>query len=185
MSDIKNLKGYLEENKRVINTLNLKQIQNVIGILMNAYEGERQIFIIGNGGSASTASHFANDLSKFCGMGRRKKFRAISLTDNISTITAWANDEGYEQVFSQQLACLANSGDVLVAISASGNSPNIIRAVEAAAKSRVKTGKLKKLADSVIEVRYDDFGICESVHMLLAHLIATSIKNELDRKDCA
>lgn len=178
---------YLNEVKKAVESLDKRQIGRVISSILDAYKKNKQIFIIGNGGSATTATHFANDLCKFCNVESKKRFRAISLTDNISTITAWANDTSYDQVFSQQLLNFINKGDLLIALSASGNSPNIIEAVKTAKGFKAKTigfvgfdgGKLMKIADEYIHVDYHDFGIVESIHLVLEHLIVDSIKKSL------
>ena len=178
---------YLGEAKKIIDSIDREKINIAVSMLLDAHKKNKQVFIIGNGGSASTASHFSNDLSKFCSVEGKKRFRAISLTDNISTITAFANDISYDKVFSEQLFNLANEGDVLIALSASGNSKNIVEAVKSAKQNGAKTlaflgfngGKLKKIADEHILAEYNDFGLVESIHLLLEHLIVTAIRKRL------
>ena len=178
---------YLNSVKKAIENLDKKQIDRAIATILDIHKKNKQIFIIGNGGSASTATHFANDLCKFCSVGSKKRFRAISLTDNICTITALANDTSYSEIFSQQLLNFINEGDLLIALSASGNSKNIIEAVKTAKDYKAKTigltgfdgGKLMKIADECIHVDYHDFGIVESIHLVLEHLIVNSIKKML------
>ena len=153
-------------------------------ILTDSRERGAHIFFIGNGGSAATASHFANDIS----IGTRvshtdKPFKAMSLTDNMAVITAVGNDDGYEHIFTKQLQNFAKTGDVLVAISASGNSPNIIHTVEYAKTKGLKVigltgfdgGKLRELSDIRIHVqtRKGEYGPVEDVHMFVDHLIGT------------
>ena len=144
-------------------------------------ERESSIFFIGNGGSAATASHFANDMA----IGTRtyeKPFRAISLCDNQAVITAIANDDGYEKIFSQQLQVLLKKQDVVVAISASGNSPNLLDAIDTAKKMNTITvgisafdgGKMKEMVDISVHVPTEkgEYGPAEDAHMVLDHLVS-------------
>ena len=178
---------YLNEAKKIIDRLDRKKIDDAINMLLDAYKKEKQIFIIGNGGSATTATHFANDLTKSCSIEDKKRFRAISLTDNISTITALANDTSYDKIFSEQLLNLINKDDILIALTASGNSPNVIEAVKVAKQHGAKTlaflgfngGKLKNMADGYILIEYGDFGLVESTHLLLEHLLVTFMRKRL------
>ena len=148
-----------------------------------AYREDRQVFVIGNGGSASTASHMACDLAKniyppAAGPGIRR-FRVLSLTDNVALITALANDCGYDQVFAQQLACYLRAGDLVIAISASGNSPNILEALAFARAAGARTGALLgfgggaacALADVAVVVDSHEYGHVEDAHMVLNHLV--------------
>ncbi|SVD59266.1 uncharacterized protein METZ01_LOCUS412120, partial [marine metagenome] len=151
--------SYLTHLTQVLAELDHSTIAKFIELLLQAREARKNIYFIGNGGSAATASHFANDLA----IGTRSKilpFRAMSLTDNTSVITAIGNDFGYEQVFVKQLEACLGSGDLLVAISASGNSPNILKAVEYTKENNGITigltgfdgGELKKIVDHVLHV---------------------------------
>ena len=177
--------GYLAELKTVLDRLSLVEVERVVQAFDAAHAAGKQIFVIGNGGSASTASHMMNDLNKGT-LGHKgdapwKRFRVIALTDNVSLMTAWANDADYNAVFSEPLKNLANAGDLLVAISASGNSPNIIAAVEMAKQLGVQVvglagfggGKLAKLADVALVVPSNDYGQVEDVHMILDHIITS------------
>lgn len=142
---------------------------------------QRTVFFIGNGGSAATASHFANDLVKATRVDGRSGFRAVSLTDNIQLLTALANDHGYETVFTGQMRDLFKGGDLLVAISASGNSPNVVAAVKLAKERGGRTvglvgfdgGALRDLCDLVVHVRSEkgEYGPVEDIHLILEHLI--------------
>ena len=141
------------------------------------------IFFVGNGGSAATASHFANDLVKGARVDGRGGFRAVSLTDNVALMTALANDDGYEAVFTGQMRDLFNKGDVLVAISASGNSPNVVAAAKLAKERGGTTvglvgfdgGDLRNICDIVVHVRSrtGEYGPVEDVHMVLDHMITS------------
>ena len=180
-------KQYLETLKSLLDRLPLDAVDRVVAMLEAAYETGHQIFVIGNGGSAATASHLMNDLCKgTLGEGPEgspdwKRFRAIALTDNVSLLTAWANDAGYSRVFSEPLKNLAQPGDLLVAISASGNSPNILAAVEAAKRIGVRVvgltgfdgGRLAKLADAALVVPSNEYGPVEDAHAVLGHIITS------------
>src|SRR5207302_3137383 len=117
---------------RAVASLPFDQVENVTNVLVDAYDQRRTVFVFGNGGSAALASHFACDLSKGTVNGSSKRFRVMALTDNVPLMTAWANDSNYENVFSEQLANFAAPSDVAFAISGSGNSPNILKALQVA-----------------------------------------------------
>ena len=174
------IKNYFDYLSQIFEKIDKKEIEQFIEILIKARIDKSTIFFIGNGGSAATASHFANDIS----IGTRtlsKPFKAISLCDNAAVVTAIANDDGYEEVFVQQLRVLYKKNDILVAISASGNSINLIKAIEFAKENEIKTvgitafdgGKLKQVADYNIHVPTEkgEYGPAEDVHMILDHLI--------------
>jgi D-sedoheptulose 7-phosphate isomerase len=157
--------------------------------LYAGFEQGRTVFLIGNGGSAANASHFGQDLAKgtLSSMSAKRRFRVIPLTDNIGFITALANDEGYDSIFEQQLRNLAASGDLLVAISGSGNSPNVIRACEYARSIGMTVigvtgfdgGKLKALADVSVHVPVDDMGMTEALHAVVFHLAMARLRERL------
>jgi D-sedoheptulose 7-phosphate isomerase len=184
-------KGYLTELKSVLDRLPLEKVDRVVEAIEAAHATGKQIFIIGNGGSAATASHMMNDLCKGTlghkGDASWKRFRVIALTDNVSLMTAWANDTNYNHIFSEPLKNFAQRGDLLVAISASGNSPNIITAVEAAKQIGVQVvglagfggGKLAKMADVAFVVPSDGYGPVEDVHMILDHIITGYLYEKL------
>src|SRR5512146_2127398 len=123
---------YIQDMHNSLDYLPVKEIREVVNLLHDARLKEKTIFIMGNGGSATTASHFVCDLGKNTRVENWPYFRVIGLTDNVASITAYANDEGYENIFSQQLVGLLRSGDVVIAISASGNSKNVLKAIEVA-----------------------------------------------------
>ena len=163
-------------------------IQQVIRVLHKARLSKRSIYIMGNGGSASTASHFAADLSKNTFNQRYPSIRAISLSENMATFSAYANDEGYENVFARQVANLANPGDVIIAISASGNSMNVLRAVELANQMGTTTigftgyegGKLGNLVDIHLNVPNNVIEQVEDIHLLLEHMICKTLRENAD-----
>lgn len=189
---MKFVENYFDELKKTINKVSLKDIEKIVNALYEAYENDQQIFLIGNGGSASLASHFACDLGKGTVENfnsNEKRFKIISLTDNISTITAYANDLSYEDIFSQQLKNLMNPKDIALAITASGNSPNILRGIEEASKLETITigfigfdgGKLKNMVDYYIHVPSNNYGIIEDIHTSLMHAICQNL-NEIRKK---
>ena len=174
-------KSYLEYLNKVLSGISLTAIDNFIQVLLEARERGSSIFFIGNGGSAATASHFANDIA----IGSReydKPFRAISLCDNHAVTTAIANDDGFEKIYSQQLRVLIKKQDVVVTISASGNSPNLIHAINLAKKMSAVTvgisafdgGMMKELVDFSLHVPTEkgEYGPAEDAHMVLDHLVA-------------
>jgi D-sedoheptulose 7-phosphate isomerase len=156
----------------------------------------RLIFVCGNGGSGSNASHFCEDVGKGTlrredfDDDRKRRFRILSLTDNTPYILAWGNDEGFERVFVEQLKNLASAGDLLIAISGSGNSPNVLRAVEWANAHGLTTfgctgftgGKLQKLAHKNFHVPLDDMGIVESIHLTAFHWVVDDLHRRLTRE---
>lgn len=187
-------KGYLDYLQEVLRRLDVAAIARVIETLLAARERGARIFFLGNGGSAATASHFANDLAIGCSKGG-KPFRALSLTDNLAIVTAIGNDCGYEEIFCQQLHTHLVPGDVVVAISASGNSPNVIKAVEYANGVPAETvaltgfdgGRLKQVANLVVHVptAKGEYGPVEDVHLILDHLVSSFIINLCrDEQEC-
>ena len=175
-------KSYIDYLTSVLNSISLSDIEKFTKVLLESRERASSVFFIGNGGSAATASHFANDIA----IGTRtseKPFRAISLCDNQAVITAIANDDGYEEIFSQQLEVLLKKQDVVIAISASGNSPNLIRAIETAKKMSAITvgisafdgGKMKEMVDVSLHVPTEkgEYGPAEDAHMVLDHLVSS------------
>jgi D-sedoheptulose 7-phosphate isomerase len=184
-----NSASYLARVRELLDELP-EQSDRFIETLYRAFEGGRTIFLVGNGGSAATASHFGQDLAKgtLATMSARRRFRVIPLTDNIGYITALANDEGYESIFEQQLRGLASEGDLLVAISGSGNSPNVLRAVEYAKSIGMTTvgvtgfdgGKLRQMADESVHVPVHDMGMCEALHGVVFHAAMSRLRDRLN-----
>lgn len=193
--DIKEFsKNYFGEINKIINQLSLEKIQKITEVIYDAYKNDKQIFIIGNGGSASTASHFACDLGKGplknFDDDQEKRFRVISLTDNVATMIAFANDLHFEDIFVQQLKNLLNPGDVVIGISASGNSANVVKGIEYAKRQGAKTigflgfrtgGKLAHLVDYEITAQDEHYGRSEDIHMIIVHLI-TNYFTELKKR---
>ncbi len=170
---------YKESLFTALNTIDLSQVEKAIRWLAEAREQDKQIFTCGNGGSAATASHFVTDMVKGASFGKPKRFRIQALTDSLPTISAYANDVAYDAVFVEQLKNFARPGDVLVAISGSGNSPNVLRAVEYANSIGCRTigmtgrngGKLGELSALHIHVKDPHMGRIEDGHMIVCHMI--------------
>lgn len=173
----------IERALRIVRKRHMQQIGKIVDTIRLAHIGKSTIFIFGNGGSASTASHFACDLSKGCGL------RAISLTDSVPLVTAYANDVDYPHVFVGQLQYLLVSGDIVIGISGSGNSENVLQAITHARINKgvtigmtgFKGGKLKKLVDISLVVPSNNMQHIEDVHLILCHLISRMIKEELKK----
>ncbi|MBK9170780.1 MAG: SIS domain-containing protein [Bryobacterales bacterium] len=162
-----------------LETLDLELVERATGWFEEARREGRTVFVCGNGGSASTASHFACDIVKGASYGCERRFRILALTDSLPTITAYANDVAYEAVFAEQLKNFAQPGDVFMAISGSGNSPNVVRAMEYANAVGCRTlaltgrdgGKLGPMAELNIQVSEPHMGRIEDVHMIVCHMI--------------
>lgn len=175
---------YFRELEQMLQAVSLPDLRKVLEILEDAYHHGRRIFIVGNGGSAATASHFALDLAKNTIMPGAPRVKAISLTDHVPLITAWSNDTHYEHIFAEQLANMMEPGDVIIGISASGNSPNVINAVRLARRSRAATvallgasgGKLRYLVDACILAPGRNIEQEEDAHMILAHVITRHMR---------
>src|SRR3954471_9155089 len=173
---------YKNDLLQAIETIDLTKVGEAIAVLKQARDDNRHVFVCGNGGSASTASHFACDMVKGASFGRDQRFRIMALTDSLPTITAYSNDVSYDCVFAEQLKNFAQPGDVVMAISGSGNSPNVLRAMEYGKSIGCRTialtgrdgGKLAPLADINIQAAIPHMGRIEDVHMIVSHMIAYS-----------
>jgi D-sedoheptulose 7-phosphate isomerase len=173
----------------------LAAVERIVPILLRARAEDRTIFFFGNGGSASTASHFVTDIAKVAGgtqaHGPGKRFKCVSLNDNVPGLTAWGNDIGYAQVFSGPLQALAEKGDVVVAISGSGNSPNVLEAVRTARAMGLTTigltgiggGKLKEMVDVALVVPSNSMQHTEDTHLITLHLLTAYLRDEQPVRD--
>jgi D-sedoheptulose 7-phosphate isomerase len=176
---------------KALDGIDVEKVERAIGILRQARASGRRIFVCGNGGSASTASHFATDMVKGASFGKDSRFRIMALTDSLSTLTAYSNDVSYECVFVEQLKNFAEAGDVLIAISGSGNSPNVLRAMEYANSIGCQTialsgrdgGKLGPLAQLHLHVAHPHMGRIEDSHLVMLHMICYSFMEE--EHDCS
>src|SRR5215467_6751473 len=187
------VRPFLERVCQELARIDPAEVKALADAIHDCYESGRVVFLCGNGGSGSNASHFCEDLGK--GTLRRqdfdndqkKRLRVLSLTDNTPYILPWGNDEGFDRVFVEQLKNLASAGDLLIAISGSGNSPNILRAVEWANRNGVKTfgctgfsgGKLKTMAQQGLHVPLDDMGIVESIHLTTFHWVVDNLHKRI------
>ncbi len=192
-------RAYLEWTADACHLIDAGQIERLISLLFEARDTGQRIFILGNGGSAANASHFCEDLGK-CTLSSLEdpiRFKVISLTDNLPYVTAWANDYGYDVVFEQQLRNIGEPGDLVIAISASGNSPNIVKALEYAAQAGMKIvgmtgfsgGKVQEMSDCRVHVEIPvpgseiwdirssmtDYGMIENMHMIIVHMVIAQI----------
>jgi D-sedoheptulose 7-phosphate isomerase len=173
------MKNYVGNLNQVLNELPYDKINDIIQVLKKVNKEDKQIFIFGNGGSASTSSHFTTDLGKSASDKHPKRFRCISLNENTAWITAIGNDYTYEDIFLRQLQNYAQPGDVVMAMSVSGNSPNLVKAFEWAKSSGLETialvggkkGRLATIARHVIVIDSQHYGIVEDAHMIISHLI--------------
>ncbi len=190
------LKRYVEEAKAAIDAPYLLQaVERIAPVFLRARAEDRTIFFFGNGGSASTASHFVTDIAKVAGgtspRGPGKRFRCVSLNDNVPGLTAWANDIGYADVFSGPLKALAEKGDVAVAISGSGNSTNVLEGVRVARAMGLSTvgltgmggGKLKDLVDVALVVPSNSMQHTEDTHVIVLHLLTAFLRDEQPPRD--
>ncbi len=184
---------FLQRVSQELARINPAEVRALADAIFDCYQHRRTVYVIGNGGSGSNASHFCEDLGK-CTLTRedfdndaKKRLRILSLTDNTPYILAWANDEGFDRVFVEQLKNLANPADLLIAISGSGNSPNILRAVEWANRHDLRTfgctgftgGKLRTLAQQSLHVPLDDMGIVESIHLTAFHWVVDNLHRRI------
>jgi D-sedoheptulose 7-phosphate isomerase len=171
-----------------VKNLPFQQVDDVLEVLFGAYDKQHTVFVFGNGGSAALASHFACDLGKGTVNGSAKRFKVMALTDNVPLMTAWANDSHYENVFSEQLANFAAPSDIVFAISGSGNSPNILKALQVAKEAGLTTigltgfsgGRMLALCDACIVVPCDNMQVIEDLHLCVAHSLFTCIRDRIN-----
>ena len=183
------IKRYAYHVSELLMSLDYQAIEGIIEIFQTARARGKTIFFIGNGGSAATCSHFAEDLALGTMIEGKEPFKALSLTDNIAYITAVANDESYENIFVSQLKILFNAGDVLVAISGSGNSPNLVRAIKYANNNGGITigivgfdgGQLSRICHHCVHVEtmVGEYGPVEDIHLIIAHIVSTYLMCKL------
>jgi len=180
-------KEYLLAVQEVLERLDHAVIDQMVEVIWRGYQAERTLFVFGNGGSAALASHFACDIGKGTIAGRERRLKTIALTDNVALITAWANDKSYDDIFSEQLDGLAEKGDIAMAISGSGNSPNVIRGLEVARKIGLQTlvltgfagGKAKSLGDLCLVAPSNSMQHIEDAHLCATHAIFLAIRERL------
>lgn len=182
--------NYLNMLKKTIDLMDIEDISKFIQILMEVYERSGNIYVLGNGGSASTASHFACDLNKGVSYPLHNRFKVISLTDNIPTMLAYANDVDFSDIFVEQLKNYLTDKDMVIGISGSGNSKNVIKAIEYANRVGSVTvgitgydgGLLKRISTHFINANINNMQISEDIHMILTHLTMTILNEEIKAK---
>jgi D-sedoheptulose 7-phosphate isomerase len=181
------LEQYLDRLNAALEALPRERMSRLGETLFRAYRNNKQVFLLGNGGSSSTASHMAADLAKNTIAPHMKRFRIVSLNDNAAIMTALANDLGYENVFSEQLTNLVQAGDVLIVVSASGNSANVLKAMRYARSRSAEVvgllgfdgGAAAELADLSVIVPSDHYGVVEDVHLIVNHILVDYFQTRL------
>jgi D-sedoheptulose 7-phosphate isomerase len=184
------LQFYINDLGRLLAELPVAQLKGITDRLLEAYDEGRQVFLMGNGGSGSTCSHMVNDFQKCIYLAGKKTFRCLSLTDNVALITAWANDTSYERIFAEQLRPWVQPGDLVICVSGSGNSPNVLRAAELAREMGAYTlgltgyqgGKLAPLVDEALIVPCDNMQRIEDVHMVILHMLFWRMLQEVESR---
>ncbi len=194
-----NLSSYLTDFNQLLQKVDATEVEALVDAIEEAYDNNRFVFIIGNGGSGANASHICEDLGKgtLTDFENQKRLKVMSLTDNTPYILAWGNDTSYDRIFVEQLKNFAEPGALLIAISGSGNSPNVLRAVEYANANGMKTfgvtgfngGKLREIAHNTFHVPTDQMqshdmqmGLCEAVHMVFFHYILITLRERFQTK---
>jgi len=181
---LETISTYFNELDQMMREISLPHLQRVLQLIEEVYHSGHRIFIMGNGGSAATASHFALDLAKNTIVPGVPRLKAISLTDHVPLITAWSNDTAYEHIFAEQLANMIEPGDVAIGISTSGNSLNVMNAVDLARRSRAYTigllgargGRIKDMVDAYVLAPGKNIEQEEDAHMILAHVITRHMR---------
>lgn len=178
---------YISDLTSLLERFDTDQFEKIVELILDAYDRGNNIFIMGNGGSGSTASHFACDINKGCCIDLEKKFKVICLNDNIPTMLALSNDISYESIFVEQMKNFFNSGDLVIGISGSGNSENVLRAIKYGNENNGRTiglsgfsgGNLSKLVDVSFVADIDDMQKVEDIHMIIVHMIMQAIDSAL------
>jgi len=181
---LETINRYFIELEQMVQAISLHHLQQVLQMLEETYYRGHRIFIMGNGGSAATASHFALDLTKNTIMPGAPRLKAISLTDHVPLITAWSNDTAYEHIFAEQLANMIEPGDLVIGISTSGNSPNVINALQLAKACKASTvgllgakgGKIKDMVDAYVLAPGQNIEQEEDAHLILAHVFTRHMR---------
>jgi D-sedoheptulose 7-phosphate isomerase len=185
------LNSYFDDVIQTIGKMPIATMEKIVTALMEAYESSRTIYLFGNGGSAALASHFACDLGKGASNGSSKRFRALAFTDNVPMMTAWANDARYEDIFAEQLINFVRRDDITLAISGSGNSPNVLKALKVAREAGAFTigltgfqgGDMKDLCDLCLTVPSENMQIIEDLHLSVTHAVFTALRAKIFRPD--
>lgn len=182
------VRQHLSNVVAALQAVRIDTVDAAVSEIVRAHQRSRCVYVVGNGGSATTSSHFACDLAKATIVEGTPRLRVISLTDNAALITAWANDASYDRVFAEQLMNLVTVGDVVVAFTVSGRSPNVLAATAVASERGARTvaflgfrspGSLHACVDVAVHVPSDDFRVVEDCHLVLAHAIVASMRQAL------
>ncbi len=193
MKHIQSVEGsaqaYLAKLKRQLEVLDHAEIDRAVAVVARAWQEGKQIIVLGNGGSSLTALHFVNDWNKSVFMRGGKRFRGRTLVDNVGLLMSYANDIAFEDVFVEQLKNLMEAGDLVIAVSGSGNSENVIRAVDWANANGGVTlglcgyggGRLKDIAQQRVWVQVDDMQLCEDIHSIFGHVVMQTLCGDLNK----
>ena len=181
------VRTYFENSVQVIANLPFSAIDQIVSVLLEAYESRRMIYLFGNGGSAALASHFACDLGKGATDGSAKRFQVLAFTDNVPLMTAWANDAHYEDIFAEQLTNFVRPKDVAFAISGSGKSPNVLKALRIARQAGgfnivltgFQGGEMKNLCDLCVVIPSENMQIIEDLHLSVTHAVFTALRTKI------
>lgn len=184
LDKVSHIRSYFDRLKAVLDSVNVADIEKLINIVEDAYSRDAAIFVCGNGGSWSTASHWVCDFSKGASILGKRRVRMFAPGDNVPMLTAYGNDVGYDAIFAEPLRAYARPGDVVVLITASGNSPNILEAAKVAKELKTTVvgligfggGKLASMTDHNIIVESREYGPVEDLHLVLNHIISTYMK---------
>ena len=185
------LNSYFDDVIQTIGKMPIATIEKIVTALGEAYESSRMIYLFGNGGSAALASHFACDLGKGASNGSSKRFQVLAFTDNVPLMTAWANDARYEDIFAEQLINFVRRDDITFAISASGKSPNVLKALKVSREAGAFTigltgfqgGEMKDLCDLCLTVPSENMQIIEDLHLSVTHAVFTALRAKISRPD--
>jgi len=179
---------YLQRLAQVLPLVPAEAMSRAVGLILQARKAGRRIYVMGNGGSATTASHFVCDLMKTARVQGAEPVRAFALTDNTPLMTAWANDAAYDRIFAEQILSHVEPGDVVIAITASGNSPNVVEGLKAATARGAWTigmlgfegGACRKLVDVALHIPNDHYGLVEDTHSAMTHAITAAVKDAVE-----
>ena len=180
------IENYIKQHNLVIENFNHQEVENAISLIKETIEKEKRVAVCGNGGSAVAASHYITDWNKMVYTHTGLKFNGICLSDNIGLITAYSNDLSYNEVFSEQVKNLLNEDDLLITLSGSGNSENVVKATNVANEMKVNTlaicgydgGKLKQVSDNSVWIRSNDMQLCEDAQTVFGHMVMKSLCGE-------
>ncbi|MGO9518290.1 MAG: SIS domain-containing protein [Candidatus Korobacteraceae bacterium] len=185
------MNNYFDDVVQTIGKMPIATIEKIVNAFLEAYESSRMIYLFGNGGSAALASHFACDLGKGASNGSSKRFQVLAFTDNVPLMTAWANDARYEDIFAEQLINFVRPDDLTFAISGSGKSPNILKALKVAREAGAFTigltgfqgGDMKDLCDLCLTVPSENMQVIEDLHLSVTHAVFTALRAKISRPD--